>query len=306
MLETLQYICITERGGIDFPSTFREIMGMEHITDIIKADVRSNRIDPEQCSSIVRKILSDGLEPERLAVLLGVQYDTLYKAWKSQGFNGWAKGRPLDSVDTAGIITYYSGLGNDTAGCLAEAFKTETESRDNALETEQPETEAGQNAAEQPAEQPETKQKRPSRWYYIADVIFFAVIGLTGYEAWFFLKAWGLGFWAIYAAAITISLVMAKDPAIPKTAQWGFTAVIIFEALAYFGHLAMANYLVINAAKKRLLPFEYADAKYGDYYSLELPFYIALVLAGLLSGIVIYVVWLRLEITKELSKQTCK
>lgn len=281
-------------------------MGMDHITNIVLSGSKPTPLEKEQCSAIVRKIMSDGLEPERLAVLLGVQYDTLYKAWKSQGFNGWAKGRPLDHIGTAGIVEYYAGLGNDTAGCLAEGFRVEMESRNKPAEIEQPETESRQNAAEDATEQPETKRKRPSRWYYIADVIFFAVIGLTGYEAWFFLKAWGLGFWAIYAAAITISLVMAKDSSIPKTAQWGFTAVIIFEALAYFGHLAMANYLVINAAKKRLLPFEYADAKYGDYYSLELPFYIALVLAGLLSGIVIYVVWLRLEITKELSKQTCK
>lgn len=300
IIEKVGYICRTERDGTDFPPTFRYSMGMDHITNIVLSGSKPPPLEKEQCSAIVRKIMSDGLEPERLAVLLGVQYDTLYKAWKSQGFNGWAKGRPLDHIDTAGIIEYYARLGNNTAGCLAESFRVEMESRSKPAETEQPETETRQNATEDVTEQPETKRKRPSRWYYLADCIFFAVIGITGYEMHYFMGVWGLLFWGIYAAAVTISLVMAKDSSIPKTAQWGFTAVIIFEALAYFGHLAMANLLICNAAKAGQMPFFY-NGFYRE--TLEYPFWIATVLGGVLSGIVIYVVWLRLEITKEISAQ---
>lgn len=234
------------------------------------------------------------MTPERLALVLGLKENTLYKAWKSNGLNGWAIGSPLRQVDIDTIVLYYASIGNETAKRLAEGARKRAESaaHDSGMVRI-----GAEPVTETDAERPETSRK-PSRWYYLADGIFFAVVGVTGYELAYFLGAWGLMLWAIYAAAISISLVMAKDMAIPRTAQWGFTAVIIFEALAYFGHLAMANLLVVNAAKRGELPFDYSG-----WGTLQAPFWIAAILAGVLSGVVIYVVWLRLEITKELNKK---
>ena len=234
--------------------------------------------------------------PKSLALILGLKVNTLYKAWKANNLNGWAIGEALDQADIDAIVLYYAGLGNETALKLAEGaqerMEKQAESDGNAVS-------APLTDAETLTEITEGKRKSaPSRWYYIADLILLFVLGVSGYELHFFLGKWGLFFWGVYAAAVILSLIMAKDKSIPETAKAGFTAVCILETLAFFGHFAMANLLVVNAAKANLLPF-----RYEAWGTLSAPFYIAAVLAAILSGIVIYVVWIRLSITKELNKK---
>lgn len=237
----------------------------------------------------------DAMTPERLALILGLKVDTLYRAWIANGLNGWAKKKPLDqdSIDT--IILYYANLGNETAIGLSENARMRKETPAENGGKPEPDSPASAESANKEAESAPVK---PSGWYYIADAIFLGVLAVSGYELWFFLGRWGLFFWAIYAAAVSLSLFMAKDQRIPRTAEAGFTAVCIFEALAFFGHFAMANLLIVNAAKANLMPFQY-DA----WGTLSAPFYIALVVACVPSGIVIYAVWIRLSITKELNKK---
>lgn len=257
----------------------------------------------------------DAMTPARLSLILGVQIETLRKASKIVCTGTWGKNSALSEADTNSLIFYYAALGNETAKKLAENRRKETEkvavSGGN-----------GQMAKIQPAEIPAEKketEKKASRWYFIADAIFFLVLIMTGAEVWFFLttgmkadapgaaiiRAWGMGLWITYAAAISISLLMAKDASIPKTAEWGFTALVILEFFGAVCHFSMAKYLVTEAAKNGLMPFTYAfpsQAMEGEWYSVTAPLWIAGAISAVLSGIVIYAVWIRLSITKELSK----
>lgn len=249
--------------------------------------------DINRLSTTIRQ--PEAMTPERLSNVLGLKLNTLYKAWKANGLNGWAVSEPLKQADVDTMILYYAGRGNETARKLAENARMRLE---ESAEKTPALNESAEAKPEAPAESgKESRAARPSRWYYLADLILLFVLGVSGYELHFFLGMWGLFFWGVYAAAVMLSLIMAKDRTIPRTAEAGFTAVCILEALAFFGHFAMANLLVVNAAKADLLPF-----RYDAWGTLSAPFYIAAVLACILSGIVIYVVWIRLNITKEMNK----
>lgn len=262
-----------------FSATSSIFMGMTH--------------DINRLSTTIRQ--PEAMTPERLANVLGLKRNTLYKAWKANNLNGWAVSEPLKQADVDTMILYYAGRGNETARKLAENARMRLLA---AAEKAPALNEIAEAKPEAPAENgKESRAARPSRWYYLADLILLFVLGVSGYELHFFLGMWGLFFWGVYAAAVILSLIMAKDRTIPRTAEAGFTAVCILEALAFFGHFAMANLLVVNAAKADLLPF-----RYEAWGTLSAPFYIAAVLACILSGIVIYVVWIRLNITKELNK----
>jgi hypothetical protein len=177
---------------------------------------------------------------------------------------------------------------------LAETLLTVTESEkkapENTVQEVTPTTETEKESKE--------SKKKASRWYYLADLGFFGVTAITAYELYFFLKIWGLFFWSIYALAMVFCLVMAKDARVRETAQYGYTAVVILECLAFFSHLSMANHLVVTAAKTQQLPFLYNEF----IGSMTAPFYIACAISGVLSGIPIFLLWARLNITKELSK----
>jgi len=242
----------------------------------------------QESKGVTREVMT----PERLSMILGIPPGTLYKAWKKNGLNGWGLGQVLDEDDVSTIILYYANLRNETAIRLAESRRKEKETPGSESRMQDNGSEAAKESRKEKGE------RKASRWYYIADLIFYGVLAVSGYEMWFFMGHWGLLFWAIYAAAVSLSLFMAKDPDIPRTAQTGFTAVCILESLAFFGHFAMANLLIVRAAKAELLPF-----RYDAWGTLSAPFYIAGVLACVLSGIVIYAVWIRLNITKELNKK---
>lgn len=284
--------------GKHFPSLSAEKMGMTH-------DIDLKGTQKEQ----------DVMTPTRLSLILGIQTGTMYKAFKIVGTGTWGVNLPLSVADIDALILYYAGLGNETAIKLAESRQKPTETENKAPEKE---VVSSAPATETEKEREETGRK-VSRWYYLADTIFFFVLIMTGAEIWFFLsagtkaeatgyniiKVWGIGLWFVYAVATTISLVMAKDANIPKTAEWGFTALVILEIFGAVCHFSMAKYLVTEAAKNGLMPFTYAfpsQAMEGEWYSVTAPLWIAGAIAGILSGIVIYAVWIRLNITKELSR----
>ncbi len=237
----------------------------------------------------------DAMPPERLSLILGVQYGTLYKAFKKVGADSWVAGSPLSERDISALVYYYADLGNDTARKLAESRR---KAEEPARNTDAPATESEVMPAESGEQKKETPQKA-SVWYYLADLVFFGVSGIVAYELWFFLKVWGLLFWGVYAGALFFCLAMAKDKRVPETAQYGYTAVVILECVAFFSHLSMANNLAIKAAKAGELPFLYNQWS----GSMTAPFYIACALAAVLSGVPVFLLWARLNITKELSKQ---
>jgi hypothetical protein len=263
--------------GKHFLSLSAEIMGMEQ-TDILKA-TQKERAE---------------MTPEYLSLLLRKGVGTAYKAFKKVGKDTWALGTPLSEHDATALIMYYSRLGNEHAKQLAETRRTVTETEKKPAENTVQEV---VQTKETEKESTETK-KKASRWYYLADMGFFGVTAITAYELYFFLKIWGLFFWAIYALAMVFCLVMAKDSRVRETAQYGYTAVVILECLAFFSHLSMANHLVVTAAKTQQLPFLYNEF----IGSMTAPFYIACAISGVLSGIPIFLLWARLNITKELSK----
>lgn len=235
----------------------------------------------------------DNMPPERLSAWLGIKKDTLYKAYKVVGKGKWATGVPLLTADVEALILYYADR-NERAKSLAETLRTVTETEKKAPENTVQEVVP---AAETEKESTESSRK-PSCWYYLADLGFFGVTAITAYELYFFLKIWGLFFWAIYALAMVFCLVMAKDSRVRETAQYGYTAVVILECIAFFSHLSMANHLVVDAAKTQQLPFLYHEF----IGTMTAPFYIACAISGVLSGIPIFLLWARLNITKELSK----
>ena len=78
---------------------------------------------------------------------------------------------------------------------------------------------------------------------------------------------------------------MAKNPESRSTAQVGIAAVVVLEILTFFVHLVLFNLRTVQAAKAGVLPFEYSF-----YGSLEMPFVIACIFAGLFSAAGIYAV----------------
>lgn len=264
---------------------------------------------------IIKHTERDVMTPTRLSLILGIQTGTMYKAFKLVCRGTWGINSALSEANVNALIFYYSDLGNDTAKKLAESRRKETEIVSAPGGNEQV---SKIEPEESPAEKKET-EKKPSKWYYLADTIFFFVLIMTGVEVWFFIstgmkadtpgaaiiRAWGMGLWFVYAVAISISLVMAKDASIPKTAEWSFTALVILEIIGAVCHFSMAKYVVTEAAKNGLMPFTYAfpsQAMEGEWYSVTAPLYIAGAIAAVLSGIVIYAVWIRLSITKELAR----
>lgn len=277
------YICPRNESQKGIPSPFRENMGMKHDTDI---------------TAILERDRS--MTPKRLSVILGVSLDTLYRAWKKKNPGmGWAKGADLDSAGVDRIVFYYAALGNDTAVKLAENRKperTERPRKEDGTPTEQTERPAQVDGTETERGGTHTESTRNTHGITMLDVVFVFILLLTGWNLYYFLGHWGAAFWIAYAGVSINALLMASRADIPRTARVGLSVVVVLEFIAFWTHLAMANLLLVNAAKKDLLPFQY-DA----WGTLEAPFYIALVVAAVLSGIAVYAVWVRISITSETS-----
>jgi hypothetical protein len=156
-------------------------------------------------------------------------------------------------------------------------------------------------AAAQPKQtQPRTRtQKQPDaqaitpepvkrfKWPQIGmlDIVYLSTIATAVYGLWFTLREMGAAFAVPYCLISWHALRMAKNPASRSTAQVGIAAVVVLEVLTFFVHLVLFNLRTVQAAKAGVLPFEYSF-----YGSLEMPFVIACILAGLFSAAGIYAV----------------
>lgn len=240
------------------------------------------------------------ITPERLSVVLGVSLDTLYRAWKKQNpALGWARGADLDEAGVEKMFAYYAGLGNTTALRMMENRQeeqggTERKAPDGTAESSG--TEQAQAVQAEPASPALTERTRKAPRFTVLDAVFLLILCLTGWNVFFFLGKWGAAFWLAYAGVMVDALRMASSPDIQRTARAGLAVVCVLEFIAFWTHLAMANLLLVNAAKADLLPF-----RYEAWGSLEAPFYIACVVAATLSGTAVYAVWVRISVTKEMN-----
>ena len=145
--------------------------------------------------------------------------------------------------------------------------------------------------AKQPDAQPITPDpvKRRFVWpelsAYMLDAVYLSTIATAVYGLWFTLREMGVAFAVPYCLISWHALRMAKNPASRSTAQVGIAAVVVLEVLTFFVHLVLFNLRTVQAAKAGVLPFEYSF-----YGSLEMPFVIACILAGLFSAAGIYAV----------------
>lgn len=145
--------------------------------------------------------------------------------------------------------------------------------------------------AKQPEIQPITPEpvKRRFVWpelsAYMLDIVYLSTIATAVYGLWFTLREMGAAFAVPYCLISWHALRMAKNPESRSTAQVGIAAVVVLEVLTFFVHLVLFNLRTVQAAKAGVLPFEYSF-----YGSLEMPFVIACILAGLFSAAGIYAV----------------
>ena len=143
--------------------------------------------------------------------------------------------------------------------------------------------------AKQPDAQPITPEpvKRRFTWPQVGmlDIVYLSTIATAVYGLWFTLREMGAAFAVPYCLISWHALRMAKNPASRSTAQVGIAAVVVLEVLTFFVHLVLFNLRTVQAAKAGVLPFEYSF-----YGSLEMPFVIACILAGLFSAAGIYAV----------------
>jgi len=234
----------------------------------------------------------DVMTPTRLSLILGIETGTMYKAFRIVGTGTWGVNLPLSVADVDALILYYSNLGNETAIKLAESRQKPTETEKESTETK---PEISTPATETEKERKETKPNRLS----LLDVVFWFTVCLAGWGFYTFLGNWGIGVWVVYALIAVHAMIMARNPNLISTARAGLAAVIVLEIVTFFVHLAMFNLAIWrlggNLRKGEILPFRV-------YEHLEYPFYIALVLAALLSAASIYAVAVRMGITMELSK----
>ena len=238
------------------------------------------------------------MTPERLSAGLGVSIDTLYRAWKKQNPSAsWARGVDLDGEGVERIVAYYADLGNQTAVRMMENRVAETSRKaaERVTEIDGTQTKPAEIAADRQTEKTERTKRAPR--FTVLDAVFLLILLLTGWNVWFFLGKWGAAFWVAYAGVMIDALRMASRPDIQRTARTGLAVVCVLEFIAFWTHLAMANLLLVNAAKSNLLPF-----RYEAWGTLEAPFYIACVVAAVLSGTAVYAVWVRISIANELSK----
>jgi len=141
----------------------------------------------------------------------------------------------------------------------------------------------------QPDAQPITPEAVNLRFTWpqigMLDIVYLSTIATAVYGLWFTLREMGAAFAVPYCLISWHALRMAKNPASRSTAQVGIAAVVVLEILTFFVHLVLFNLRTVQAAKAGVLPFEYSF-----YGSLEMPFVIACILAGLFSAAGIYAV----------------
>ena len=238
----------------------------------------------------------------------GISTDNLLKAWKNAGlFDGKSPG-PTGTLPADKVAPFLEWIGapktrrkdgpaTQAAAQLLAEFRAGMH-QNGHVEVVKPHTvtpaqpkpvQHRTRTTKQPDAQPITPEpvKRRFRWPQIGilDVVYLSTIATAVYGLWFTLREMGAAFAVPYCLISWHALRMAKNPASRSTAQVGIAAVVVLEILTFFVHLVLFNLRTVQAAKAGVLPFEYSF-----YGSLEMPFVIACILAGLFSAAGIYAV----------------
>lgn len=177
-------------------------------------------------------------------------------------------------------------------------------------------TESVTNATEQPAPITEKRYKIPG--YVLAlQGAYYATVATACYGFTLAMPGFiGISFAIVYGLLSFAALQMVKDSSIPKTAEYGRNLVYILEVIA----CVFAHYYTINRAlwaNLKALPFEVAYLPKGGVWQLDYAgnrvngywqngdtvFNLAVILACILGGLAVAAIALRLELTKETTKQ---
>lgn len=145
---------------------------------------------------------------------------------------------------------------------------------------------------QEPAPTPAKRRAWPT--FSMLDAVYYTTIATAVYGLWFTLKEMGLAFAVPYCLIALHALRMAKNPESRKTAQAGVSAVVVLEILTFFVHLTLFNLRAVQAAKLGKLPLEYSY-----WGTMEAPWWIACVLAGMFSAAGVYAVAVTFSLTSE-------
>jgi len=238
----------------------------------------------------------------------GISTDNLLKAWKNAGLYEGKSPGPTGTLPADKVAPFLEWIGapktrrkdgpaTQAAATLLAEFRA-GQHQNGHMEAVTPRTvtptqpkpiQHRTRTTKQPEIQPITPEpvKRRFTWPQIGmlDIVYLSTIATAVYGLWFTLREMGAAFAVPYCLISWHALRMAKNPASRSTAQVGIAAVVVLEVLTFFVHLVLFNLRTVQAAKAGVLPFEYSF-----YGSLEMPFVIACILAGLFSAAGIYAV----------------
>ena len=240
----------------------------------------------------------------------GISTDNLLKAWKNAGLYEGKSPGPTGTLPADKVAPFLEWIGapktrrkdgpaTQAAATLLAEFRA-GQHQNGHIEAVKPRTvtpaqpkpvQHRTRTAKQPEIQPITPEpvKRRFVWpelsAYMLDIVYLSTIATAVYGLWFTLREMGVAFAVPYCLISWHALRMAKNPESRSTAQVGIAAVVVLEILTFFVHLVLFNLRTVQAAKAGVLPFEYSF-----YGSLEMPFVIACIFAGLFSAAGIYAV----------------
>ena len=243
-----------------------------------------------------------------ISTATGISTDNLLKAWKNAGLYEGKSPGPTGTLPADKVAPFLEWIGApktrrkdgpaaQAAATLLAEFRA-GQHQNGHVEAVTPRTVTP--AQPKPVQhrtrttkQPDAQQITPEpvnrrfAWPQIGmlDIVYLSTIATAVYGLWFTLREMGAAFAVPYCLISWHALRMAKDPASRSTAQVGIAAVVVLEVLTFFVHLVLFNLRTVQAAKAGVLPFEYSF-----YGSLEMPFVIACILAGLFSAAGIYAV----------------
>lgn len=245
-----------------------------------------------------------------ISTATGISTDNLLKAWKNAGLYEGKSPGPTGTLPADKVAPFLEWIGapktrrkdgpaTQAAATLLAEFRA-GQHQNGHVEAVTPRTvtpaqpkpvQHRTRTTKQPDAQPITPEpvKRRFVWpelsAYMLDIVYLSTIATAVYGLWFTLREMGAAFAVPYCLISWHALRMAKNPESRSTAQVGIAAVVVLEILTFFVHLVLFNLRTVQAAKAGVLPFEYSF-----YGSLEMPFVIACILAGLFSAAGIYAV----------------
>ena len=245
-----------------------------------------------------------------ISTATGISTDNLLKAWKNAGLYEGKSPGPTGTLPSDKVAPFLEWIGapktrrkdgpaTQAAAQLLAEFRAgqhqnghvEPDKSHTVTPAQPKPVQHRTRTTKQPDAQqitPESVKRRftwPELSAYMLDAVYLSTIATAVYGLWFTLREMGAAFAVPYCLISWHALRMAKNPASRSTAQVGIAAVVVLEILTFFVHLVLFNLRTVQAAKAGVLPFEYSF-----YGSLEMPFVIACILAGLFSAAGIYAV----------------